>query len=78
MNFADVLSGLAMTVQEPMDRAGLAHLLESLSQCAPSAMKSNVDVVQRRPEARSQPVSRLAEDVGAPNDIRILWLEGGQ
>ncbi len=58
-----------------MNWTGLAHLLESFSEGAPPTMKPHVDVIQRHPEARGQSVSRLAQDVGAPNNIGILCLE---
>jgi len=61
-----------------MHRTGQAHLLESFLQRMTSAMNSNSDIIERNAKARGDPIARLPKNVGAPNDIGIFSLEGGQ
>ena len=58
-----------------MHRAGQAHFFKPRPQCLAASVKSHVDIVQRRTEAYGDPLSRLAQGVGSPDDIGIFRFE---
>src|SRR6516165_11436926 len=69
---------VAPTIEKAVHWTSQAHLLESFLQRMTSAMNSNSDVIKRNAEASGDPLARLTENVGAPNDVGICGLEGRQ
>lgn len=69
---------LTMAIEEAMDRTGPTHLLEALTKCATPTMQAHGDIVQRCAEACREPVTWLAQDVCAPDDVCIFILERRQ
>jgi len=55
-----------------------AHLLKPFFERLPTSMNPNCHVIQRSAEACRDAVSRLAKDVGAPDDVRIIRFERWQ
>jgi hypothetical protein len=75
---ANVFGILAMTVQKAMDWTGQAHLLDPFPERLSPPVKSDRDVVERCTQAGRNPISGLAKNVGAPNDIGIFCLKRRQ
>ena len=69
---------LTPAVKEAVHRAGQAHFFEPPPQCLAAAVKSHGDIAQRRAEACGDSFSRLAQDIGSPDDISIARLERWQ
>jgi hypothetical protein len=58
-----------------VDRTGQAHFLEPLAERLTPPVEPDRDVVERGAEAGGDPITRLAKNVGAPDDVSILGLE---
>ena len=61
-----------------MRRAGAAHFLKPHAQRLAAAMQADGHIVQRGAKARGQPVPRLAQDIGPPDDVGIFGLQRRQ
>ena len=58
--------------------AGKTHVFQSLPQSLTASMKPHRYIVQRGAEACGDSLPRLAQDIGAPDDIGVVCLERRQ
>lgn len=68
----------AMAIQKAMLDTGAAHLQEPGLQRAACTVQPDRHVVDRRVQALRDAFARLFEQIGAPDDFRIFWLERRQ
>ena len=74
-SLANALGLIAPTIEKAVDRTGQAHFLEPLAERLTPPVEPDRDVVERGAEAGGDPITRLAKNVGAPDDVSILGLE---
>ncbi len=78
MQVPNAFSLLTSAVKETVHGAGKTHVFQSLPQSLTASMKPHRYIVQRDAEACGDSLPRLAQDVGAPDNIGIVCLERRQ
>lgn len=61
-----------------MSRAARTHFLEPFPERLPAAVKPHCHIVERNTQTGRNPIPRLAQKIGAPDDLAIFRLERGQ
>src|ERR1019366_3046170 len=75
---ANLLAAELDAFQGKRTRAGKTHVFQSLPQSLTASMKPHRYIVQRGAEACGDSLPRLAQDIGAPDDIGVVCLERRQ
>jgi hypothetical protein len=74
MALTNAFGSVTPAVQKAVHRTRQTHFLEPFLERLTTTVNPDRHIVQRSAQACSDAITRLPEDIGAPDDVRILRL----